>query len=90
MGSRAVFLRLLLRLVYTNSPCVTSVEGEFIPIFGHAIELEITHLSKENNPLGRVFIVFGRWVYMGRMTINRVTMGECARRRTDSPDGVIT
>lgn len=50
MGSRAVFLRLLLRLVYTNSPCVTTVEGEFIPIFGHAIELEITHLSEENNP----------------------------------------
>ena len=90
MGSRAVFLRLLLRLVYTNSPCVTSVEGEFNPIFGQAIELGITHLSEENNPLGRVFIVFGRWVYMGRMTINRVTMGECARRRTDSLDGVIT
>ena len=90
MGSRAVFLRLLLRLVYTNSPCVTSVEGECNPIFGQAIELGITHLSEENNPLRRVFIVFGRWVYMGRMTINRVTMGECARRRTDSLDGVMT
>jgi hypothetical protein len=52
--------------------------------------LGITHLSEENNPLRRVFIVFGRWVYMGRMTINRVTMGECARRRTDSLDGVMT
>ena len=69
MGSRAVFLRLLLRLVYTNSPCVTSVEGGFFPIFGHAIELEITHSSEENNPRSGVFIVFGRWVYMGRMTI---------------------
>ena len=28
MGSRAVFLRLLLRLVYTNSPCVLTVEGD--------------------------------------------------------------
>lgn len=69
MGSRAVFLRLLLRLVYTNSPCVTPDEGGFIPIFEHTIELEITHISEENNPLSRVFIVFGRWVYMGRMTI---------------------
>ena len=69
MGSRAVFLRLLLRLVYTNSPCVTPVEGGLIPIFEHTIELEITHISEENNPLSRVFIVFGRWVYMGRMTI---------------------
>jgi hypothetical protein len=24
------------------------------------------------------------------MTINKVTMGECARRRTDSLDGVMT
>ena len=54
--------------LYQLGLCIICRGGIF-SIFGHTNELEITHLSEENYPHSRFFIVFSRWVYMGRMTI---------------------